>query len=72
MVHWVIDGSVTSINVSQSPCSCGTTINQMGRKGVNREMQTLLKTDEDYVVAIDTDSLYIRMGSLDHFDPRIL
>ena len=45
----------------------------MGRKekAVNHEMQTLLKTDEDYVVAIDTDSLYIRMGSLvDHFAPK--
>ena len=39
-------------------------------RAVNDEMQKLLKTDEDYVVAIDTDSVYIRMGDLvDKFSP---
>ena len=34
-------------------------------------MQKLLKTDEDYVVAIDTDSVYIRMSALvDKFQPK--
>ena len=31
---------------------------------VNRELNKLLKTEEDYVVAIDTDSLYINFGPL--------
>ena len=40
-------------------------------RAVNNEMQKLLNTDEDYVVAIDTDSVYIRMGNLvDHFSPK--
>lgn len=34
-------------------------------------MQNILKTNEDYVVAIDTDSVYIRMGDLvDRFNPK--
>ena len=38
---------------------------------VNNEMQNILKTDEDYVVAIDTDSVYIRMGDLvNRFNPN--
>lgn len=39
-------------------------------RAVNNEMQHILKTDEDYVVAIDTDSVYIRMGDLvNNFNP---
>ena len=39
---------------------------------VNKEMNKLLETDEeDYVIAIDTDSLYIRMGELvQKFNPK--
>ena len=34
-------------------------------------MRDILKSDEDYVVAIDTDSVYIRMGDLvDRFNPN--
>ena len=34
-------------------------------------MKKLVKTDEDYVVAIDTDSVYIRMGDLiKKFNPK--
>lgn len=33
-------------------------------KAVNNEMNKLLKTDKDYVIAIDTDSVYINMGPL--------
>lgn len=42
------------------------------QKAINKEMNKLLKTDdEDYVIAIDTDSLYIRMSNLvDQFNPR--
>ena len=41
-------------------------------KAVNEEMNNVLKTDNvDYVIAIDTDSLYINMGSLvDKFKPK--
>ena len=40
-------------------------------KAVNKEMNNVLKTkDVDYVIAIDTDSLYINMGGLvDQFKP---
>ena len=40
-------------------------------KAVNEEMNNVLKTDNvDYVIAIDTDSLYINMGALvDQFKP---
>lgn len=31
---------------------------------INNYMQTLLKTDKDYVIAIDTDSLYVTMDDL--------
>ena len=33
-------------------------------KAVNDEMNKLMKTDKDYVVAMDTDSVYIRMADL--------
>ena len=40
-------------------------------RAVNNEMQKLLNTDEDYVIAIDTDSVYIRMSKLvDKFNPK--
>ena len=31
---------------------------------MNRELQKLLKTEDDYVIAIDTDSLYVNFGPL--------
>jgi len=33
-------------------------------KAINEEMNRLLKTNKDYVIAIDTDSVYINMGPL--------
>ena len=33
-------------------------------KEINRYLNELLKTDEDYVVAVDTDSVYITMDNL--------
>lgn len=41
-------------------------------RAINREMNKILKTvDDDYVIAIDTDSLYIRMqGLVDKFEPK--
>ena len=40
-------------------------------RAVNKEMNTLLKSDKDYVIAIDTDSLYINMSKLvEQFSPK--
>jgi len=38
---------------------------------MNNELNKLLKTDEDYVIAIDTDSLYVNFGPLiEKFTPK--
>ena len=37
---------------------------QWAEKAVNAELNKILKTDKDYVIAIDTDSLYINFGPL--------
>ena len=38
---------------------------------MNRELRKLLKTDHDYVIAIDTDSLYVNFGPLiEKFKPK--
>lgn len=39
---------------------------------MNKEMNNILKTnDKDYVIAIDTDSLYVNMGNIvKHFKPK--
>ena len=38
---------------------------------MNKELNNLLKTDKDYVIAIDTDSLYVNFGPLvDKFTPK--
>ena len=37
---------------------------QWAERAVNREMNKILKTEKDYVIAIDTDSLYINFGPL--------
>ena len=40
-------------------------------KAVNDEMQKMLESDKDYVIAIDTDSVYIKMGEIvDKFSPK--
>ena len=33
-------------------------------KAMNKALNTILKTDKDYVIAMDTDSLYVNMSSL--------
>jgi len=50
--------------VAESITLAGQLAIKWAERAVNNEMQKLLKTDEDYVVAIDTDSVYIRMGDL--------
>ena len=40
-------------------------------KAVNDEMQTMLESDKDYVIAIDTDSVYINMSEIvNKFEPK--
>jgi DNA polymerase elongation subunit (family B) len=57
--------------VAESITLAGQLAIKWAERCVNNEMQNILKTDEDYVVAIDTDSVYIRMGDLiDRFSPN--
>ena len=57
--------------VAESITLAGQLSIKWAERAVNSEMQSILKTDEDYVVAIDTDSVYIRMGGLvDKFQPK--
>ena len=37
---------------------------QLAEKSVNTHMNKLLKTDKDYVIAIDTDSIYVNMNEV--------
>ena len=37
---------------------------QWAERAVNRELNKILKTEKDYVIAIDTDSLYINFGPM--------
>ena len=50
--------------VAESITLAGQLAIKWAERAVNGAMQDVLKTDEDYVVAIDTDSVYIRMGDL--------
>jgi len=57
--------------VAESITMAGQLAIKWAEKAVNEEMQKLLKTDQDYVIAIDTDSVYIRMGDLvNQFQPK--
>jgi DNA polymerase elongation subunit (family B) len=57
--------------VAESITMAGQLAIKWAERAVNYEMQNILKSDEDYVVAIDTDSVYIRMGDLvDRFNPN--
>lgn len=57
--------------VAESITMAGQLAIKWAERTVNNEMQNILKTDEDYVVAIDTDSVYIRMGDLvNRFNPN--
>ena len=57
--------------VAESITLAGQLSIKWAERAVNREMNTLLNTDEDYVVAIDTDSVYMRMSDLvDKFSPK--
>ena len=57
--------------VAESITLAGQLAIKWAERAVNDEMQNILQTNDDYVVAIDTDSVYIRMGDLvDHFRPK--
>lgn len=44
---------------------------QWAEKAMNKAMNTILKTDKDYVIAIDTDSLYVNFKDLvEKFNPK--
>jgi len=49
----------------------GQTCIRWAERDVNKELNKILKTDEDYVVAIDTDSLYVNFGPMvEKFKPE--
>jgi DNA polymerase elongation subunit (family B) len=57
--------------VAESITLAGQLSIKWAEREVNKEMNKLLETDKDYVIAIDTDSLYINMSELvKKFDPK--
>ena len=57
--------------VAESITLAGQMSIKWAERAVNREMNKLLDSDDDYVVAIDTDSVYMRMNKLvEKFNPK--
>lgn len=57
--------------VAEAITTSGQLAIKWAERAINAEMNKLLKTDEDYVIAIDTDSLYVKMKPLvDQFNPN--
>jgi DNA polymerase elongation subunit (family B) len=52
------------LRIAEAVTTSGQRAILCAEKAVNDEMQEILGTKEDYVVAIDTDSVYINMSSL--------
>ena len=50
--------------LAESVTLTGQTVIQWAEEAINQEMNKLLKTSNDYVIAIDTDSVYISMAGL--------
>ena len=50
--------------LAESVTLTGQTVIQWAEEAINKEMNNLLKTSKDYVIAIDTDSVYISMAGL--------
>ena len=48
--------------LAESVTLTGQTVIRWAEQAINKEMNKLLGTDKDYVIAIDTDSVYINMG----------
>ena len=59
-------------NVAEAITTSGQLSIRWAEKAINDEMNSLLETmNEDYVIAIDTDSLYVNMKPLvNKFDPK--
>lgn len=60
------------MRIAESITISGQLTIRWAEKKINEFMNKILKTeDEDYIIAIDTDSLYIRMGKLiDQINPK--
>lgn len=59
------------LRIADGITSSGRLSIRWAENAVNTALNKILGTDEDYVLAIDTDSLYIKMGSLvDRFKPN--
>lgn len=51
-------------NIAEGITLSGQLAIRWAEKNVNGFMQKLLKTEEDYILAIDTDSVYVHMGDV--------
>ena len=60
------------IRIAEAITTCGQLAIRWAERSINKTMNELLKTtDVDYVIAIDTDSLYINMEALvNKFNPK--
>ena len=57
--------------LAESVTLTGQTVIRWAEQAINKEMNKLLQTDKDYVIAIDTDSVYINMGPVvEKFAPK--
>lgn len=57
--------------VAESITLAGQLAIKWAERAVNNDLNSLLKTNKDYVIAIDTDSLYINMNPLvQQFNPK--
>ena len=57
--------------LAESVTLTGQTVIRWAEQAINKEMQKLLGSNKDYVIAIDTDSVYINMGPVvNKFAPK--
>jgi len=57
--------------LAESVTLTGQTVIRWAEKAINEELNNLLNTNKDYVIAIDTDSVYINMGPVvEKFAPK--
>ena len=53
-----------SLDLAEAITLSGQLVIQWAEKTINRYLNEILKTDKDYVIAMDTDSIYITMDDL--------
>lgn len=59
------------VQLAEGVTLTGQKVIQWAESAINAEMNKLLKTEKDYVIAIDTDSLYVDFGPfVKHFNPE--